>query len=97
MPDRQSIRQQLTQFLEEDTNAPHSDLGDAVNLRADLGLDSVDFVGIIMRIEGHYRVRLTHAELETVVTVGNLLDLLEAKIAETANAPAAPPAPPAAA
>ena len=92
MPDRQSIRQQLTQFLEEDTNAPQSDLGDAVNLRADLGLDSVDFVGIIMRIESHYRIRLTHAELETVVTVGNLLDLLEAKIAEAASAPPAPPA-----
>src|SRR5438105_6701529 len=97
MPDRQSIRQQLTQFLEEDTNAPQSDLSDAVNLRADLGLDSVDFVGIIMRIESHYRIRLTHAELETVATIGNLLDLLEVKIAEAATAPAAPPAPPAAA
>src|SRR4051794_16496132 len=97
MPDRPAIRQQLIQFLEEDTNAPPSDLGDAVNLRADLGLDSVDFVGIIMRIEGHYRIRLTPAELERVVTTGTLLALLKEKTAGGAAPRAPPPAPPAAA
>ena len=39
-----------------------------------------------MRIEGHYRVRLTHAELEQVATVGNLLDLIVLKQAENAAA-----------
>jgi acyl carrier protein len=79
--DRTAIMQKLVEFLESDTDVKLEQLAESVSLREGLGLDSVDLVGIIMRIEGHYHIRLTHAELEKVATVANLLDLIQAKVA----------------
>jgi acyl carrier protein len=79
--DRAAIMQKLVEFLESDTDVKLEQLDESVSLREGLGLDSVDLVGIIMRIEGHYHIRLTHAELEKVATVANLLDLIQAKVA----------------
>jgi acyl carrier protein len=82
MTNRAEITEKLVEFLESDTEVRLDNLSDGLSLREGLGLDSVDLVGIIMRIEGHYRIRLSHAELEKVETVGNLLDLIETKVAE---------------
>jgi acyl carrier protein len=78
--DRTAIMQKLVEFLESDTDVMLEQLNESASLREGLGLDSVDLVGIIMRIEGHYHIRLTHAELEKVATVANLLDLIQAKL-----------------
>jgi acyl carrier protein len=92
MSDRQDIMRKLADFLESDTEVRVERLDESLSLREGLGLDSVDLVGIIMRIEGHYRVRLSHAELEQVATVGHLIDLIQAKIAEGAAAAPVPEA-----
>jgi acyl carrier protein len=92
MTNRAEIVEKLVEFLEADTEVRLDQLNDGLSLREGLGLDSVDLVGIIMRIEGHYRIRLSHAELEKVETVGNLLDLIEMKIAENAAAAVEPKA-----
>jgi acyl carrier protein len=89
---RAEIVQKLVEFLESDTEVRLDNLRDDLSLREGLGLDSVDLVGIIMRIEGHYRIRLSHAELEQVATVGNLLDLIEVKILENQTAAPQPKA-----
>jgi acyl carrier protein len=91
MDNRQEIAKRLIEFLETDSDLRVENLDDSLSLREGLGLDSVDLVGIIMRIEGYYRVRLSHAELEQVVTVGTLLDLIQAKIAEMASTAALAP------
>ena len=83
MPDRTSIRDTLIEFLEADTGEKFPDLTDATNLREGLGLDSVDVVSIVSQIERRFHIRLTHQELEKLVTVSDVLDLLEAKL----NAP----------
>lgn len=89
MTDRAEILDRLVEFLEADTGVRPPNISEDLSLREGLGLDSVDLVGIIMRVEAHYRIRLSHAELETVMTVGALLDLIEAKAAAPAPAPAA--------
>ena len=81
MISREEIRQTLIEFLEADRGEKYPNLEDSVNLRENLGLDSVDVVSIVSQIERRFRIRLTHQELETLVTVGDLLNLLEAKIA----------------
>jgi acyl carrier protein len=81
MPDRQTIRQTLIDLVEADTGEKHTNLDDNVNLREGLGLDSVDVVSIVSQIERQFRIRLTHQELETLVTVGDVLNLLEVKLA----------------
>jgi acyl carrier protein len=81
MPDRATIRSTLIELLEADTGEKHHDLADDANLREGLGLDSVDVVSIVSQIERRFHIRLTHQELEQLVTVADVLNLLEAKLA----------------
>lgn len=89
MPDRESIRQTLIELLEADTGETHDTLADSVSLREGLGLDSVDVVSIVSQIERRFRVRLTHEELQTLVTVGDVLNLLVVKLQNAADSSAA--------
>lgn len=81
MPDRAFVRNTLIELLEADTGEKYENLDDSVNLREGLGLDSVDVVSIVSQVERRFHIRLTHQELEKLVTVGDVLDLLEAKLA----------------
>lgn len=87
--DRDTIRRTLVEFLEAETGERAPEMGDAKKLREELGLDSVDVVSVVMQIERHFRIRLAHQELETLTTVGELLDLIQAKVAATPEASAA--------
>ena len=81
MTDRDTIRQSLQIYLEDDLGEALSEFDDTTNIREGLGLDSVDVVGMVMQVERQLRIRLGSEELAKVVTVGDLLDLLEAKTA----------------
>jgi acyl carrier protein len=81
--DREAIRQTLIELVEADTGEKHADLADDTNLREGLGLDSVDVVSIVSQIERRFHIRLTHEELEKLVTVADVLNLLMVKL----NAP----------
>jgi acyl carrier protein len=81
MMDRESIRQTLAAYLEEDLGEPVASMDDALDIRAGLGLDSVDVVGLVMKVERQFRVRLASEELTEIVTIGDMLDLLQSKLA----------------
>ena len=80
MKDRKFVRDTLVEVLEADTGENYGDLKDTDNLREGLGLDSVDVVSVVSQIERRFHIRLTHQELEKLVTVGDVLDLLEGKL-----------------
>lgn len=84
MTDRESIRRTLIELLEADTGEKYPDLSDEKKLREELGLDSVDVVSVVSQIERQYRIRLTHQELETLVTVSDVLNLLQSKLTAAA-------------
>ena len=81
MPDRNFIRNTLIELLEADTGEKYTHLEESANLREGLGLDSVDVVSIVSQIERRFHIRLSHEELEKLVTVADVLNLLEAKLA----------------
>lgn len=83
MLDRNHIKQTLLEIMEADTGETYADLEESGNLRADLGLDSVDVVSIVSQVERRFRLRLSQQELEKLVTLSDLLDLLEVKIKES--------------
>ena len=93
MPNREDLRTTLLTLLEDEMGESYPVLADDQNLRESLGLDSVDVVGLVMRIEREFRIRLAAEELAATRTVGELLDLMEAKIAAgpapSANGPQA--------
>lgn len=88
MMDRESIRQTLCEYVEDDMGEPVASMDDAVDIRVDLGLDSVDVVGLVMQVERQFRIRLATEELTEIATVGDMLDLLQAKIAANEAMPA---------
>ena len=86
MADRTFLRKTLIELLEADTGEKFSDLDDSVNLREGLGLDSVDVVSVVSQVERQFKIRLSHEDLEKLVTVADILDLLQAKITTNVQA-----------
>lgn len=86
--DREDLRATLLELFNEDTGQSLTHLADNIHLFADLGLDSVDTVSLVMQVERHFRIRMSHEELSDVSTVGTMLDLIADKLAEPVASPA---------
>jgi acyl carrier protein len=89
MTDREKIRGTLIELLEADKGEKYPQLDDGMKLRDDLALDSLDVVSIVSQVERRFRIRLTHEELQGLVTVGDVLNLLQVKAAASASQAAA--------
>ena len=83
--DREALSEALRELYNDEVGASLDVLGDDVRLIADLGLDSVDVLSLIMQVERHFRIRLTRTEIQSVAVVGDLLDLVAIKLRESAN------------
>jgi acyl carrier protein len=79
---RDEIRQTLLELFEAETGEPLDVLSDDQHLAEQLGLDSVDMVSLIMQLERHFKIRLTHEELADAMLVGQLLDIVQVKANE---------------
>jgi acyl carrier protein len=79
---REPIRSVLKTIFEEETGEILAALGDDAVLAEDFAFDSVDLVSLLMRVESHFHVRLTNAELAESRTVGALIDLVGSKVSE---------------
>lgn len=78
--DRATLIQALLDVYNEDTGTALASLGEDVSLIADLGLDSIEVVSLIMQVERQFRIRLSREELQTVTTFGDLLNLVITKL-----------------
>jgi acyl carrier protein len=85
MSTRETLRTTLMSLLEQEMGESYPSLTDDQDLRESLNLDSVDVVGLVMRIEREYHVRLATEELAGIKRVGDLLDLMEAKLAGSSS------------
>jgi acyl carrier protein len=79
---REQVRGVLKTIFEEETGQTLDSLDDDAVLAEDFALDSVDLVSLLMRVESHFQVRLTNAELTDSRTVGALIDLVGSKTSE---------------
>ena len=78
--DRVTLSEALLDVYNEDTGASLTALSEDVRLVADLGLDSIDVVSLIMQIERQFRIRLSRDDLQSVTTFGDLLSLVSTKL-----------------
>jgi acyl carrier protein len=76
---REELRLTLKEILAGELNEEVPSLDDDLQLHLQLGLDSMDMVSLVMRVEQQLRIRMTHEELVQVQTVGELLDLILTK------------------
>jgi len=84
--DRENLRATLRDMLEEEMGENYEAFDDTTDLREGLGLDSVDVVGLVMRVERHFRIRLAMEELMDTRQLGQLLDLIQGKLAAPTGA-----------
>lgn len=87
--DRQQLRETLLDVLEQETWERPANLADHVKIRDGLKLDSVDLLGVTLRVENQLGISLEARDFEKIVTVGDLLTAIEGKLAAAKNRKAA--------
>ena len=87
--DRQQLRETLLDVLEQETWERPANLADHVKIRDGLKLDSVDLLGVTLRVENQLGISLDARDFEKIVTVGDLLTAIEGKLAAAGNRKAA--------
>lgn len=78
--DRATLQRILQQIIEEERGEPLPSLDEKLQLRDQLGLDSVDLISLVMRLQQRLEIVLTDEELRQVVSVGDLLNVLQARL-----------------
>ena len=76
-------------LLEKETGETYTGMDDSTTLRDGLNLDSLDMAGLVLHIESHFGVQIETELLESIATVGDMLDVLERKLEAKAGKAAA--------
>ena len=78
--ERKEIEQKVNEFLVEEMEIEAADINDDAKLKDDLGLDSLDFVDIVVIVEKTFGFKLKPEEMANVLTVKGFYDYIESKI-----------------
>ncbi len=74
--DRKEVIEKVNQFLVEDFEIAPELLVETNTIKQDIGIDSLDMVDIIVRVNEEFGFKLEKQELATVKTLGEFYDLL---------------------
>ena len=69
--------EKIREILEEELNIDPEDVNEDSDFRDDLGIDSLDLFELVMNLENEYGVDFPAEELESLRTVGDVIDFLE--------------------
>lgn len=86
---RRELATIVHELLEKETGETYPALEEASSLREGLNLDSLDMAGLVLHIENRFGIQIETELLESIGTVGAMLDVLEKKIAAKAGRQAA--------
>lgn len=73
---REEIVEKVNHFLVEDFEINENQLGEDKLITTEIGIDSLDMVDIIVRVNEEFGFKLEKAELLQVKTLGDFYDLL---------------------
>ena len=85
------IRSALAENLKRDVRKIRP--GD--DLRTGLGVDSLDMVELLFKLEESFDLEIPNADVSEIKTVGDVIAYIEQRVGTPAAAPASPPAAPA--
>jgi acyl carrier protein len=86
---RSELSTVVLELLEKETGETFTGIDDATTLREGLNLDSLDMAGLVLHVESRFGIQIETELLESVATVGDMLDMLETKLATKAGRHAA--------
>ena len=78
--DRKELESKVNEFLVEEMEIEAGDINDGARLKEELGLDSLDFVDIVVIVEKSFGFKIKPEEMSSVMTVKEFYDYIESKI-----------------
>jgi len=79
--EKEKIRKEVQRILEEQAlTGSGREVKDETTFREDLGGDSLDAVEVSMELEDAFNIQISDAEIESINTVGDIIELVNSKI-----------------
>ncbi|MPS74271.1 MAG: acyl carrier protein [Chryseobacterium sp.] len=72
----------VNDFLVNEFEVDRDDIVNDANLKETLGLDSLDYIDMVVIIESNFGVKLGEADFKQIVTFDDFYDTIEQKISE---------------
>ncbi len=77
---KQDIVDKIDAFLIEEFEVDSEELVPGANLKESVGLDSLDFVDLVVAVESNFGVKLVGDDFVNIVTLQDFYDLIEKKL-----------------
>ena len=78
--ERKEIEEKVRNFLIEDLEIDEENIAPEAKLKDDLGIDSLDFVDIVVIVEKNFGFKTKPEEVQGVVTLSQFCDYIESKV-----------------
>jgi acyl carrier protein len=79
---RTEIEEIVKNFLIEDIEVAEEVIKPNAHLKDDLGIDSLDFVDIVVIVERNFGFKIKPEEMQGVTTLSQFCDYIESKVGE---------------
>ena len=80
--DRKLIEEKVKAFLIDELEIDEEKIYDEANLKDDMGIDSLDFVDIVVIVERNFGFKIKPEEMVGVNTLNDFYNYIESKVAE---------------
>ena len=77
---RQEIEEKVRAFLIDDLEIDEEKINDDATLKEDMGIDSLDFVDIVVIVEKNFGFKINPEEMKSVTTLSQFCDYIESKV-----------------
>lgn len=77
---RQEIEEKVRAFLIDDLEIDEEKISDDAKLKEDMGIDSLDFVDIVVIVEKNFGFKIKPEEMVGVTTLHQFCDYIESKV-----------------
>ena len=78
--ERKEIEEKVRNFLIEDLEIEEENIAPEAKLKDDLGIDSLDFVDIVVIVEKNFVFKIKPEEMQGIVTLSQFCDYIESKV-----------------
>lgn len=80
MMTKETIIEKINNFLIDDFEVEEEELVPAANLKDAIGLDSLDFVDLVVAVESNFGVKLVGEDFVNIITLQDFYNLIERKL-----------------
>ena len=77
---KEEIIKKINGFLVDEFEVDNDDIEPNANLKDTLGLDSLDYVDLVVSIEANFGVKLVEVDFVGIATFENFYDLIDSKL-----------------